>query len=75
LDRRDKMLKFAANLTFLFTELPFMKRFEAARKAGFNYVEFMFPYDFDLDEIDRQLKQYNLQLGQWGSWNSFRSKS
>lgn len=56
------MLKFAANLTFLFTELPFMERFEAAKKAGFNYVEFMFPYDFDLDEIEKQLKQHRLQL-------------
>lgn len=56
------MLRFAANLTFMFTELPFMGRFGAARKAGFNYVEFMFPYDFDLDEIENQLKQHKLKL-------------
>ncbi|KUO50827.1 MAG: hydroxypyruvate isomerase [Desulfitibacter sp. BRH_c19] len=56
------MLRFTANLTFLFTELPFMERFGAARKAGFNYVEFMFPYDFNLDEIEKQLKQHSLKL-------------
>ena len=65
------MLKFAANLTFLFTELPFMERFEAAKKAGFSYVEFMFPYDID-EEIEKQLKQhglkvvlFNLPAGDW----------
>ncbi len=56
------MLKLAANLTFLFTELPFMDRFDAARKAGFNYVEFMFPYEFDQEEISRQLEKNNLKL-------------
>ena len=40
------MPKFAANLTMLFTELPFMQRFEAARKAGFEAVEYLFPYPF-----------------------------
>ena len=34
----------AANLTLLFTELPFLERFAAARAAGFRGVEFLFPY-------------------------------
>ena len=38
------MPKFAANLTMLFTELPFLQRFEAAAKAGFEAVEYLFPY-------------------------------
>ncbi len=33
------MPRFAANLNFLFTELPFLDRFEAAAKAGFTAVE------------------------------------
>ena len=39
------MPKFAANLTFLFRELPFLDRFEAAAEAGFAGVEVLFPYD------------------------------
>ncbi len=41
------MPKFAANLTMLFNEDPFMDRFEAAAQAGFKGVEFLFPYAFD----------------------------
>ena len=37
------MSKFAANLTMLFTEVPFLERFAAARDAGFEAVEFLFP--------------------------------
>ncbi len=39
------MPKFAANLTMLFTEQPFLDRFAAASRAGFRAVEFLFPYD------------------------------
>ncbi|MEP2532236.1 TIM barrel protein [Shimia sp.] len=39
------MPKFVANLSLLFTELPLPHRFEAARKAGFDAVEILFPYD------------------------------
>ena len=35
------MPKFAANLSMMFTELPFLDRFEAAAKAGFKYVEYL----------------------------------
>ena len=56
------MPHFAANLTFLFTEIPFMERFSAARKAGFHAVEFMFPYDFDMDDIRPSLKETGLRL-------------
>ena len=38
------MPRFAANLTMLFTELPFLDRFDAAAKAGFTAVEFLVPY-------------------------------
>ena len=45
------MPKFAANLSTMFNDLPFIERFGAARAAGFDAVEFLFPYAFDPDEI------------------------
>ncbi len=64
---------FVANLSFLFTEKPFMERFAAAKAAGFKKVEFMFPYDYDLEEIklklnslDLELVLFNLPAGDWG---------
>jgi len=45
------MPRFAANLGFLFTELPFLERFAAAARAGFRAVEFASPYEFDAREI------------------------
>ena len=38
------MPRFAANLSMLFTEVPFLDRFERAARAGFEAVEFLFPY-------------------------------
>jgi len=38
-------MKTCANLTMLFTELPFLERFGAAKSAGFDAVEVLFPYD------------------------------
>jgi hydroxypyruvate isomerase len=66
------MPKFAANLTMLFTELPFLDRFALARKAGFDAVEFLFPYGFAAAEIRRRLDEsglklvlHNLPAGDW----------
>jgi hydroxypyruvate isomerase len=56
------MPKFAANLTMLFTELPFLERFQAAAKAGFTAVEFLLPYDYDKQHIANLLRTHNLQL-------------
>lgn len=54
------MPKFAANLTFLFNELPFLDRFEAAKKAGFKAVEYMSPYEFDRQDLRAQLDEHGL---------------
>lgn len=66
------MPKFAANLTMLFTEQPFLDRFEPAAKAGFDAVEFLFPYAFETAEIRRRLDAnglklvlHNLPAGDW----------
>lgn len=45
------MLRFAANLTLLFTELPLLHRFAAAKRAGFTGVEVLFPYDLAAREL------------------------
>ena len=66
------MPHFAANLTLLFNEVPFLDRFEAAAKAGFTAVEFLFPYAFPVDEIGKRLRDngltqalFNLPPGNW----------
>jgi len=56
------MPKFAANLTMLFTEHPFLDRFERAAKAGFDAVEFLFPYAFAAADIKARLDANRLQL-------------
>ena len=67
------MPKFAANISFLFTELPFLERFAAAKAEGFEGVEFLFPYEFPVDEIaDARARSditqvlFNLPAGDWG---------
>jgi hydroxypyruvate isomerase len=55
------MPKFAANLTMLFTEAPFMERFALARQAGFSYVEYLLPYAFGANELKAQLDAHNLK--------------
>ena len=66
------MPRFAANLTLLFTEVPFLDRFERAGNAGFEAVEFLFPYDHAPDDIERRLADngltlvlHNLPAGDW----------
>jgi hydroxypyruvate isomerase len=68
------MPKFAANLTFLFTEYPFPERFARAAAAGFSGVEYLFPYDWPAQEIagwlqDANLEQvlFNLPAGDWAA--------
>jgi 2-dehydrotetronate isomerase len=56
------MPKFAANLSMLYNELPFLQRFEAAAQDGFKAVEFLSPYSFSASEIAQQLKAHDLQL-------------
>jgi hydroxypyruvate isomerase len=66
------MPRFAANLTMLFTELPFMERFGAARAAGFRHVEYLFPYPYPKEALAAALKEHgltqvlhNLPAGDW----------
>jgi hydroxypyruvate isomerase len=66
------MPKIAANLTMLFTEVPFLDRFEAAARSGFKAVEFLFPYEYKpaelrarLDGNGLKLVLHNLPPGDW----------
>lgn len=56
------MPKFAANLSLMFNEVPFLDRFAAARAAGFDAVEFLFPYAFEPESIAARLRRYELEL-------------
>ena len=66
------MVRLAANLSFLFTEVPFLERFEAAAAAGFAAVEYPFPYDTPVDALVGELRRHrltqaliNLPAGDW----------
>lgn len=66
------MPRFAANLSMLFTEMPFLDRFEAAARAGFDAVEFQFPYAWPADAIRERVDAsglevvlHNLPAGDW----------
>jgi hydroxypyruvate isomerase len=56
------MLNFAANLSWLYTELPFLDRFEAAARDGFKGVECLFPHEHPTAEIQARLRSLGLQL-------------
>ena len=55
------MPRFAANLSMLFTEHPFLERFARAKEAGFAAIEFLFPYEYDTAAIKRELERHDLE--------------
>jgi 2-dehydrotetronate isomerase len=68
------MPRFAANLTMMFTEWPFLDRFDAAAEAGFTAVEYLFPYEHARDAIAERLRRngltqalFNLPPGDWAA--------
>ncbi|MEC5319533.1 2-oxo-tetronate isomerase [Brenneria populi subsp. brevivirga] len=72
------MPKFAANLSMLFTDLPFIDRFNAAAEAGFAAVEYLFPYEYPAALLAEKLRENGLKqvlfntapgntaAGEWG---------
>jgi hydroxypyruvate isomerase len=56
------MPKFAANLSLLFNEHPFLERFAAAAAAGFRYVEYQYPYEFDKAEVAQAASGHGLRV-------------
>ncbi len=68
------MPRLAANLSMMFNEVPFLDRFEAAAKAGFSAVEFLFPYEHPAAEIRKRLDGagleqvlFNMPPGNWAN--------
>ena len=68
------MPRFAANLSMMFNEVPFLERFGQARAAGFEAVEFLFPYEFPAADIAAQLREhgltqalFNMAPGDWAN--------
>jgi hydroxypyruvate isomerase len=66
------MPRLAANLSMMFNEVPFLERFDAAARAGFKAVEFLFPYDHPAAELRRRLADaglaqalFNAPPGDW----------
>jgi hydroxypyruvate isomerase len=55
-------MQLVANLTMLFTELPFLDRFSAAGRAGFAGVEVQFPYEFTVEDIRRAARDMPIVL-------------
>lgn len=68
------MPKFAANISLLFTEHDVLARFQQAAKAGFQAVEMLFPYAWDVGEIKSRLDAHGLELVLFnlfpGDWDS-----
>ena len=56
------MVRYAANLTMLFNEVPFVERFERAAAAGFRAVEFLFAHNVDQAAVERELGRHGLEL-------------
>ncbi len=72
MSKRPVPFRFAANLSWLYTELPFLDRFEAAARDGFTGVECLFPHEHPQAEVQARLRDLGLQLvlfnaepGQW----------
>jgi hydroxypyruvate isomerase len=68
------MPRFAANLSMMFNEVPFAERFEAAAKAGFDAVEYLFPYELPAATVGELLRRhrltqalFNLPPGDWAA--------
>ena len=68
------MPRFAANLSMMFTEVPFLDRFDAAAQAGFTAVEFLFPYEHPAEVVGERLRRngltqalFNLPPGDWNA--------
>lgn len=68
------MPKFAANVSTLYADSPFLERFARARASGFQFVEFQFPYDHDIAALKRaldanalQVVLFNLPPGNWSA--------
>ncbi len=66
------MIKLAANLSMLFTEVDFLERFRQAKENNFDFIEFLFPYDHKpeiianiISDSGLSIELFNLPPGDW----------
>ncbi len=59
--KEEVMPKFAVNLTMLFTEVSLPERFALAREAGFSAIEYLFPYEYPVNDFKDWLTRNNLK--------------
>ncbi|CAN7390651.1 MULTISPECIES: 2-oxo-tetronate isomerase [Duganella] len=68
------MPKFAANLSMLYADAPFLDRFALAHASGFDAVEFLFPYAYEAEQLQQRLRRHQLKLVLFnlpcGDWNA-----
>ena len=62
------MPKFAANISMMFTEHVFLDRFEAAARAGFSGVEYLFPYEWAAGDLADRLRANRLEQALFNTW-------
>ena len=55
-------MRFCANVSILFKEAPFLERFGRAKRAGFSAVEFWWPSDEDLGEVEAAIGDAGLSV-------------
>jgi hydroxypyruvate isomerase len=55
-------LRFAANLGFLWPQLPLLERVDAAARAGFRACEFHWPYAMPATELAARCRQANIHV-------------
>jgi hydroxypyruvate isomerase len=55
-------MRYAANLSLMFAEYDVLERFKKAAEAGFSHVEMLFPFHYDLDRVERELKDNGLEM-------------
>jgi hydroxypyruvate isomerase len=56
------MPRFSANISMMFTEVPPLERFAAARAAGFKAVEWQLPYAFPVEEVKRAKEHAGVEI-------------
>lgn len=68
------MPKFAANLSMMFNDVPFLDRFAAAADCGFTAVEYLFPYDHPAELVAEHRQAaglaqalFNMPPGDWAA--------
>jgi hydroxypyruvate isomerase len=68
------MPRFAANLSMMFNEVPFLDRFQAASDAGYKAAEFLFPYEFSPELLHSKARAagieiilFNMPPGNWAA--------